>query len=122
MTATKKVRYVEERGKRYAMIPAETYERMLDDLDMLDDIRIYDAAKAKPQEFVPLELTKRLLAGENAIKVWREYRRLTQQCLAETAEISTPYLSQIENGLREPSVDVLKRLAAALDVDIDDLV
>jgi DNA-binding XRE family transcriptional regulator len=122
MTAARKVRYVEERGKRYAMIPAEIYERMLDDLDMLDDIRIYDAAKAKPQEFVPLELTKRLLAGENAIKVWREYRGLTQQRLTEVAGISTPYLSQIENGLREPSVDVLKRLAAALDVDIDDLV
>lgn len=122
MAATRKVRYIEERGKRYAMVPAETYERMLDDLDMLDDIRTYDAARAKLQEFIPLELTKRLIAGENAVKAWRTYRALTQQHLAEAAGISTPYLSQIENGLREPSVDVLKRLAAVLAVEVDDLV
>ena len=36
------------------------------------DIRAYDRAKSKPLEFVPIEIADRLLAGENAIKVWRE--------------------------------------------------
>ena len=113
---------IERDGKRFVLVPEATYERMVDDLDELDDLRAYDRAKAKPQEFVPAEIADRLIAGESPLRVWREYRGLTQQKLADEAEISKPFLSQLENGQREASVDVLKRLAAALKVDIDDLV
>jgi transcriptional regulator with XRE-family HTH domain len=46
---------------------------------------------------------------------------LTQQALADQAEISTSYLSQIESGKRTGTTAVLGRLAAALNLDIDDL-
>ena len=36
--------------------------------------------------------------------------------LAELAQISNPYLSQLERGLSEPSVRVLNSLAQALDL------
>jgi DNA-binding XRE family transcriptional regulator len=111
-----------ERGKRFVLVPEKAYERMVGDLDDLDDIRAYDRAKAKPQEFVPAEIVDRLVAGENPMRVWREYRRLTQQRLAAAAGISKPYLSQLESGARQASVSVIKHLAAALRVDIDDLV
>jgi len=113
---------VEERGKRFVLVPEKTYDRMLEELEDLEDIRAYDRAKAKHQEFVPLEIVKRLTAGKNPVRVWREYRELTQQLLADKADISKPYLSQIENGAREPSLSVIKRLAAALSVDVDDLI
>ena len=38
------------------------------------------------------------------------------------ASISNAYLSQVERGLHEPSVRVLRALADALDVPIEDLV
>ncbi|HVM80802.1 MAG TPA: helix-turn-helix transcriptional regulator [Stellaceae bacterium] len=113
---------VEERGKRFVLVPEKTYDRMLEDLEDLEDIRAFDRAKAKRQESVPLEVVKRLVAGENPMRVWREYRKLTQQQLADKAGISKPYLSQLETGAREASVGVVRRLAAALRVDLDDLI
>jgi transcriptional regulator with XRE-family HTH domain len=41
--------------------------------------------------------------------------------LAELAQISNPYLSQLERGLSEPSVRVLNSLAQALNLSADAL-
>jgi transcriptional regulator with XRE-family HTH domain len=79
------------------------------------------APRRIPQEFVPAEIADRLIAGERPVKVWRGYRGMTQKQLADAAGISKPYLSQIENGLRDASIGVLRALAAALKVDLDDL-
>jgi DNA-binding XRE family transcriptional regulator len=116
------VAFIERDGQLFALVPAEVYERMLDDLDDLDDVRLYDAAKGKLQEYVPAAVVDRLIAGENPVAVWREHRGLSAVALAKAVEISPPYLSQIEHGRRQPSLDVLRRLAQALGVDIDDLV
>jgi DNA-binding XRE family transcriptional regulator len=113
---------IERDGKRFVLVPEDVYERMMDDLDDLNDIRAYDAAKAKPQEFIPSEMVDRMLAGENPVRVWREHRGMTQQQLADLAGISKAYLSQIEGEVRGGSVAVLSRLAKALSVDLDDLV
>lgn len=115
-------KFIENKGRRYALVPTATLERLIDAADDLEDIRAYDRAKSKPLEFVPIEIADRLLAGENAIKVWREYRKLTQAALAKSSGISKPYLSQLESGKRAPSVEVLKKLAASLQVDVDDLI
>ncbi|MEV0454272.1 helix-turn-helix transcriptional regulator [Catellatospora methionotrophica] len=50
------------------------------------------------------------------IKDMRENARISLRQLAEQANISNPYLSQIERGLRKPSAEVLAQLAAALRV------
>ena len=93
---------------------------------MLQDIRDFDAVKAAieqgKEEVIPSEVTFALLAGEKPIKVWREYRGLTQQQLAEMAEISTPYLSQIETGKRTGTTEVFVAIAKALKITLDDLV
>ena len=59
---------------------------------------------------------------KNPIKVWREYRELTQQKVAEEIGISIPFVSQLETGKRNASIDVMKKMALILNVDIDDLV
>jgi hypothetical protein len=41
--------------------------------------------------------------------------------LRQLAEVGIGYLSQIENGERKGTVGSLKKIAAALDVDLDDL-
>lgn len=41
--------------------------------------------------------------------------------LADRAQISNPYLSQIERGLRRPSAEILQRLAAALRLSAETL-
>ena len=51
----------------------------------------------------------------------RGTRGLSQEALAIDAGVAAPYLSGIERGIVNPTVDVLDRLAAALDVEIDAL-
>ncbi|GMT40908.1 MAG: hypothetical protein IEMM0001_1643 [bacterium] len=56
------------------------------------------------------------------LKVWREFRCMTQGQLAKQAGISQGQVALIECGKREGKVSVLKGLANALNVDLDDLV
>jgi transcriptional regulator with XRE-family HTH domain len=50
------------------------------------------------------------------IRDQRERAELSMRELAKRANISNPYLSQIERGLHEPSVRVLNSLATALEL------
>jgi transcriptional regulator with XRE-family HTH domain len=50
------------------------------------------------------------------IKAQRTLAALSQRELAKLANLSDPYVSQLERGLHEPSVKVLKALARALNV------
>ena len=120
------VQVIEKDGKpEWAVIPYDDYQRLLEEAEMLQDIRVYDEAKEaiqKGEELVPSEVTYALLDGENPVRVWREHRGLTQQQLAQAAGISVPYLSQIESGRRKGSVRVLTAIARALDLELDDIV
>lgn len=67
-------------------------------------------------------VVKRLVDGEPPLKVFREYRDMTKEALADAANVSTGYVSQIERGTRQPSKKALATFAAALDLDIEDLI
>ena len=47
--------------------------------------------------------------------------KLTQEDLAEHADISVSFLSMIERGERAPHIETLIRIACALDVSISEL-
>jgi DNA-binding XRE family transcriptional regulator len=120
------VQVIERDGKpEWAVIPYEEYERLVEEAEMLQDVRAYDEAKqaiATGEELVPSEVTYAILDGASPVRVWREYRGLTQQQLAQTAGISVPYLSQIESGKRRGSAEVLVAIAKALGLSLDDIV
>jgi transcriptional regulator with XRE-family HTH domain len=52
----------------------------------------------------------------------RMKRGMTQQSLAEVAGMSEPYISNMEHGLKVPSLTTILRLAVALDCKVMDLV
>ena len=90
--------------------------------ELLEDATAAAAFHAtRDQEAVPTELVDRLLAGENAVKVWREYRGLTQRALAARTGLNFAYLSQIETGARKGTTATMKKLAEALGIDLDDV-
>jgi transcriptional regulator with XRE-family HTH domain len=41
--------------------------------------------------------------------------------LAEATSLAAPYISQLETGKREGTIETFKKLATALRVDIDDI-
>jgi transcriptional regulator with XRE-family HTH domain len=47
--------------------------------------------------------------------------RISVRRLAELADVSNPYLSQIERGLRKPSADILQQIAKALQISAESL-
>ncbi len=60
------------------------------------------------------------LLGE-FIRDQRRVARLSLRKLSDMAQISNPYLSQIERGLRKPSAEILQQLAKALRISAETL-
>ena len=122
------IQIIEKDGKpEYAVVPFKDYQRLLGLAEDAKDIAAADAAKAELErgedEMIPSEIARRLIDGkEHPLKIWREYRGLTQEALAEQVKSTKSYISQIEAGKKSGSVVLIKRLAASLNVDMDDLV
>lgn len=121
------VQIIEKNGQpEWAVLPFDEYQRLIADAEMLQDIRDFDEVKLAlaqgEEELIPSEVTYALLDGENPIRVWREYRGLTQQQVAQSAGISKPYLSQLESGQRKGAAEVLAAVAGALNISLDDIV
>jgi transcriptional regulator with XRE-family HTH domain len=55
------------------------------------------------------------------IRSQRKLANLSLRQLAEMTTLSNPYLSQVERGLHQPSVRVLKLLSGALNVSAETL-
>jgi DNA-binding XRE family transcriptional regulator len=110
----------------WAVIPYDIYLQLVEKAEMLQDVQDYDNVKIALEkgndELIPSEVVFAILDGENAIKVWREYRGLSQQEVAEKADISIPYLSQLETNKRKGSLDVLSTIAKVLHVSLEDIV
>ena len=62
-----------------------------------------------------------VLITNNILKI-RTEKGLTQAQLAERLNVQQSMISMIENEERNPSVDVLLKLASALGVTVDELI
>ena len=101
----------------------EKLERRYDMLrEMLEDQEATAAfQQTRGQETVPDEVVSRLLAGENPIRVWREYRHLSLRTLASQVGISPSVLSDMETGKSEGRPVTLRKIARHLNVSTDEL-
>jgi transcriptional regulator with XRE-family HTH domain len=70
---------------------------------------------------VPEPWDTQLQALGGFIRTQRKLANLSLRQLAEMTSLSNPYLSQIERGLHQPSVRVLKLISEALDVSAETL-
>ncbi|HWA19734.1 MAG TPA: helix-turn-helix transcriptional regulator [Devosia sp.] len=109
-------------GEELMVIPLAEYEALLDAADIASADRIKARVVAGLDEVVPAELVNRIIDGENSIRVWREYRKLSAADLAAKAGISAAYLSELESGKKTGGVATLRKIANALEIDLDDLV
>lgn len=54
-----------------------------------------------------------------AVRRHRELMRLSQEELADRAKMDRTYVSGVERGVRNPSLEVMQRIAGALGSDLD---
>ncbi|RYE66133.1 MAG: XRE family transcriptional regulator [Rhizobiaceae bacterium] len=105
-------------GKNYVLLSEDDYEDLVDGIHA-DAIM---ARVAAGEETWPHALVKELSETDSRVRTYRTYRKMTVSELANAVCISEAQLSQIELDNESGTVDVLKRIAAALQVDLDDLV
>jgi ribosome-binding protein aMBF1 (putative translation factor) len=109
------VQVIEKNGKpEWAVLPYDEYKRLVEEAEMLQDVRAYDEAKeavTEGEELVPSEVTYAILDGGNPVGVWREHRGMSRKRLAEASGLSASYLSQVESGRRKPSHEALAAIA-----------
>ncbi len=55
------------------------------------------------------------------IREQRDQAHMSLRQLAQAAEVSNPYLSQVERGLRRPSAEILNRIAQGLRISAETL-
>lgn len=121
-----KPQIIKKNGKpEYAVIPYDEYERLMEDAEMLADVRDFDLARKTlltgDEELIPAVVVDRLLDGDNPIRVWREYRGISAAELAKACGVTAAAISQIESGKRKSSVILLQKIARNLKVDLDTL-
>ena len=120
-----KPQIIYQHGKpAFAVLPWKHYEffkKHVDKADLTDE-ELMTLAELDDDEVIPISVSERLSAGEHPLKVFREYRNMTQKDLAQSVGISPEYVSQIESRKKQGSIDTLKAIATCLSLDLDDLV
>lgn len=94
-------------GKPYVLVPLHEYREM---------------TGGAQQDNLPNDILDALAARQSSpVKILRKFRGLTQADLARAANLSRPYLTEIETGKKDGSIRAMKALAAALDVNVGTL-
>ena len=106
------------------------YEALVERAEEAEDLAAVAAAEAREaalgtaggaRRLSPLDLVRRLDAGDHPIGVWRALRGLSRDRLAAAAGIAPSHLGAIETRRRPGSFAALAKLAKALGVSLDAL-
>ncbi len=125
---TNQVQIIEKDGQpEYAVLPIGFYRRLLELAEDTEDIRAADDAMyelaAGGDELIPAGIANKLFQGEeHRLRIWREYRGLTQKALEAKSGVNQGYIAQIESRKKIGGIKTLKKLALALRINLDDLV
>ena len=112
-------------GEELAVLPKSEYERLTalatdEDVGTARLVRKARAAiEAGDEMLLPKTEVDRLAAGDNPIRVLREWRKMTQAELAHRIEITQGYLSDLESGKRKGTVVLHQKFSLALGVPMD---
>ena len=105
-------------GEKLAILPAQDYEDMRDALLHQNAMADYRAGRS---EALTSDEVRKLLEAQTPLAFWRAKRGLTQAALARAAGTTQPHIADLEAGKHGGSLEVMARIAKALDVKIDDL-
>jgi DNA-binding XRE family transcriptional regulator len=112
-------------GEELAVLPKSEYERLTalaadEDVGTARLVRKARAAvEAGDEVLLPKVVVDHLAAGDNPIRVLREWRDMTQAMLSHAVGIAQGYLSDLESGKRKGTIVLHQKFARALGVPID---
>lgn len=115
------IQTIVENGQTYVKMPIAEFEALEDALDIRAADAIMERVRSGESAVWPGDVVNRLVAGENPIRVIRDWRKMTQADLAVQSGVTQGFLSGLEKGEKEPRIATLRAIAAALDVSMDDL-
>ena len=108
------------------VVSRAAWKRIAEALEDADDRAALRTSKARinrgEDDALPVALYRRIRSGEHPVRVWRDYRGLGLNELANRAKVARGYLSEIENGKKAGSAAALRRIAEALNISMDDVV
>ncbi len=111
---------IKSRGKpRFAVVEYQTFLKLLEQVEDQKKERSTVQRTRRRKEPTASELTQ--LMRISPIKGWRLFRNLTQSELAEKTGLKQTHVSLMEANKIKPRENTLKKLAEALDCDVDDL-
>lgn len=116
--------FVEIAGAQMVLLSRAEFDRLNEAAEHYSDIVAAVEAQQRKEageEYVPAEVVRQLLDGENPLKVWRKYRGMTLDALAEAVGRQGSFISKLEKGKAEGGIKLWKDIAVALRVDLDDL-
>ncbi len=112
-------------GEEMVVMSRAEYESLISTLEDLEDALAAEQSLRRiasgEVELIPASEVDDYLDAPTPLAFWRKKRGLTQAALAKKAGVTQAYLSEIESGKKEARVGVLKELAAALKVSVDEL-
>lgn len=106
----------------FVVLPIQEYHELLEKVQDFQDIQEIKKHIEEGAETFPMEIVLALAEGQNPIKVYREYRGISQTALASKVRVSKQYISQLEAGERHGTTKVLKEIAKILSLDLEDIV
>jgi DNA-binding XRE family transcriptional regulator len=114
-----------DNGDDIVILSREEYDTLVQQKEDFTDAAMLRAPVARREGGLEELLTggevNDLLAAASPLAFWRRKRGLSEAVLADTSGLSREALARIEAGESTADLDILKRLAAALRVTVDDL-
>jgi hypothetical protein len=118
------VQIVEIAGQKMAVLPIADYDRLLGIAEDKADIAAAERAEERRdagEEYIPADIVDKILAGENPLRVWRNYRGMTLEKLSAASGVSVTQISDIERRKRYGRPAQFRCLAEALNVSVEDI-
>lgn len=113
-------------GEEIVILSRPEYDALIEAREDAEDAAVARAVVARiaagTEEMLTSDEVNALLAATTPLAFWRKKRGLTQAALAAEAGVAQGYISELEAGRKTGDVMVLRRIANALRITLEDLV
>jgi DNA-binding XRE family transcriptional regulator len=109
-------------GEELVLLARADFDAMRERIDAAAHTATMAAVARGEQDMLTTEETVAALDAPTPLAFWRVKRGLTQKALSQTVGVSQSYIADLEAGRRKGHAALIKRIAKALRLRMEDLV